>query len=395
MIKDPYNQTQKWDNWKGNLKEGIPNISKENSDILLKYLSDMELGLNVNRKSIKGSRSKGRLNSIRSKMLMIMKTTEKDYNLKSITNVTENIIFDLFNAMRKGGILNQKGETYRSTGDYVKTFRAFWNWYRKVNRKNGKEIKDITEDLDSRTDEKPKWVYLNEEQMKELLENVLYKHRVLFSFLYDSGVRSPSELINIKVGDFTDDFRKLNIREETSKTFGRKIKIMFSREIIKKYVKKKKLKKEDYIFPISPMVVNLYLQRNMKKIFGEVESEAGELYSKMTLYDFRHISCCFWLPRYKSESSLKYRFGWKKSERIHYYSEFLGMKDTIAEEDLLSDITLSEVERRLNKSEDEKEILKEVLTTEGKRIDYLEKSMKVILEMVKDQYERKGIGGNV
>jgi len=79
------------------------------------------------------------------------------------------------------------------------------------------------------------------------------------------------------------------------------------------------------------------------------------------MYDFRHVSCCYWLPRYKSESALKYRFGWKKSEKIHYYSELLGMKDTIAEEDLLVDTTKTEIERRLEKSEQEKDLLHEKL----------------------------------
>lgn len=36
---------------------------------------------------------------------------------------------------------------------------------------------------------------------------------------------------------------------------------------------------------------------------------------------------------------------------IHYYSEFLGMKDTITEEDMLIDITKTEIEKRLTKSE--------------------------------------------
>ena len=34
----------------------------------------------------------------------------------------------------------------------------------------------------------------------------------------------------------------------------------------------------------------------------------------LSMYDFRHSSACYWLPRYKSEAALKYRFGWKKSE---------------------------------------------------------------------------------
>jgi len=93
------------------------------------------------------------------------------------------------------------------------------------------------------------------------------------------------------------------------------------------------------------------------------------------MYDFRHISCCYWLPRYKSESALKFRFGWKKSDKIHYYSEMLGMRDTIKEEDLLVDITKTEIEKRLNKTENEKEMLQE-------RVEHLEKQMKEILGLV-------------
>jgi len=77
------------------------------------------------------------------------------------------------------------------------------------------------------------------------------------------------------------------------------------------------------------------------------------------MYDFRHISCCYWLPRYKSESALKFRFGWKKSDKIHYYSELLGMRDTISEEDLLIDVTKTEIEKRLVCTENENKMLRD------------------------------------
>ena len=104
-------------------------------------------------------------------------------------------------------------------------------------------------------------------------------------------------------------------------------------------------------------------------------SPAGENYSNLTMYDFRHVSCCYWLPRYKSESALKYRFGLKKSDKIHYYSELLGMKDTISEEDLLIDVTKTEIEKRLNQSEKDKELMQE-------RINSMEEQMKEILKVV-------------
>ncbi|MBU2612551.1 MAG: hypothetical protein KKB62_02410, partial [Nanoarchaeota archaeon] len=122
--------------------------------------------------------------------------------------------------------------------------------------------------------------------------------------------------------------------------------------------------------------VNKYIKRMAKKIFGEKESLAGEKYSEMTMYDFRHISCCYWLPRYKSESALKFRFGWKKSDKIHYYSEMLGMRDTIREEDLLVDVTKTEIEKRLMQAENKNERLSEEL-------DEMRKQMMEILEHTK------------
>jgi hypothetical protein len=43
MKIDPYNHKDTWNNWKKEVKNQIPNISKRNSDLILKYLSDMEI----------------------------------------------------------------------------------------------------------------------------------------------------------------------------------------------------------------------------------------------------------------------------------------------------------------------------------------------------------------
>ncbi len=44
MKIDPYKHKERWENWKEKTNEGIPEISKENSDIIRKYLFDMEKG---------------------------------------------------------------------------------------------------------------------------------------------------------------------------------------------------------------------------------------------------------------------------------------------------------------------------------------------------------------
>ena len=122
--------------------------------------------------------------------------------------------------MRNGEMKTRDGRIYKSVGDYIKNFKAFWHWHQKVNRKNGnRDIVDITEDLDTRS-EKPKWVYLSEEQVKKLFDNAKPNYKALIMFLLDSGIRSPTELVNVKVSDLYNDCEELQIREEASKTFG-------------------------------------------------------------------------------------------------------------------------------------------------------------------------------
>ena len=132
---------------------------------------------------------------------------------------------------------------------------------------------------------------------------------------------------------------------------------MLCSELIRRYIESGGFGQDDYLFKFCPSVANRYLKRLAKKLFGDEKSLAGQNYSDLTMYDFRHCSCCYWLPRYKSESALKFRFGWKKSDKIHYYSEMLGMRDTISEEDLLIDVTKTELENRLAKSERNSELL--------------------------------------
>jgi len=375
MKIDPYKHKEQYLKWKDKAQEkGIGDITPHNSKIIIQYLVDMENGINVAASSIKGSRSYIRLNTLRQKLRFFALKFQKLYNLSKITEISEDQLCRFFSDMRKGAIRKQNGAIYQSTAYFVKNFKSFWHWWMKVNRKQGKEIKDITLDLDTRTD-KPRWVYLSEKQVMKLCNNSLFRYKVLIMFLFDTGIRSPTELMNIKVSDLYNDFKELHIRDEISKTFGRKIKLMLCSSLIKEFVESKNLKQEDYIFQITPLAVNQYLKRLGKRVLGDKPSLAGQKYSELTMYDFRHCSCCYWLPRYKSESALKFRFGWKKSDKIHYYSEMLGMKDTISEDDMLLDVTKTELENRLQKSENEKGIMRE-------RMEIMEEKMRIALKLI-------------
>ena len=359
MKLDPWKHKEKYLEWKEKVKvKGISKISKENSDLTLQYVFDMEEGINIALGSVKGSRGYGRLLSLKNRLIWFSNKFKEFYNINRVTDIKEDQLISFFSNLKRGIIKRKDGRDFKSPETYAKIFKAFWHWWMKVNKRKGIDITDITLDLDTRQ-EKPDWVYLTEEQVRKLCDNAKFEYKVLIMFLFDTGIRAPTELLNIKVSDFFNDFKELNIRDEISKTFGRRIKLLICPALIKQYVKEKELKPDDFLFKFCPHAVNQYLQRLAKRVLGDGVSEAGQKYSEITMYDFRHNSCCYWLPRYKSESALKYRFGWKSTEKIHYYSELLGMKDTISEEDLLMDVTKTELEKRIEQAEKKSKILEE------------------------------------
>jgi len=252
---DPHKNKQRWKAWKLKNHSGISGISEYNSEIILKYLNDMELGINISITNKKGSRSPTRLNSLKNRMVLLAKHFEKRYNLDKITNISEEQLIGFFTKMRSGEIRKANNQKYKSVRDYAKIFKAFWHWYQKVQKKQGKEITDITIYLDT-SGTKPEWCYLDEKQVRQLCENAQYEYKVLIWFLFDSGIRSPTELLNIKVSDLYKDCKELNIRDEISKTFGRRIKLMLCSEILKEYIENTGLKQEDYIFQKNHEVIN-------------------------------------------------------------------------------------------------------------------------------------------
>ena len=388
-VIDPHNHKQHYQNW---VKKGMDMklISRKNRDMIIKFLNDMSNGKNVNPSSKKGARSYGRLRNLRSKLKTIFLHFERLSGKKDITSATDDDLLDLFKKMREGKLKSfRTNKPLKSTGVYVKIFKTFWHWHMRVQRREKVNIEDITIDLDT-TEEKPKFVYFKIEQLKKICDHAKFEYKVLMMFMFDTGIRSPTELLNTMVKDLEwnekDDFYILNIRDEVSKTFGRRIKLLLCSDIMKEYIKEKDLSGNDYIFNIDPKLINEYLNRlgfKYLKIGKWTKSEKGRIWihNGLTMYDFRHSSACYWLPRYKSESALKYRFGWNRSDMIHYYTEFLGMKDTIQEEDLYVDVTKTELEKKIEKQ-------KEVNTIMEERMKAMEE--KLLVMVANNVKERKG-----
>jgi integrase len=369
LVYDPYNQKKRY------LSSGqsLDGISDEDRDIILRMLNDFELGKNVN--GTKGERSYTRLNTVKSRLRKISKLLST-YCGKGLTTVTETELMQLFKKMKDGQIKKSDGKPYKAVADYIKIYKAFWHWHMKVMKKEDKRLSDITEDLTTKR-EKPKFNYFTFENMKSMAEQAKYEYKVLMWFLFDSGIRAPTELMNVKVKDLQEDKDtgnyQLNIRDETSKTFGRKIKLLLCSDMLRRYVKEKALGNEDFIFTTNPATVNKYLKRLGSRILG---------LNDLTMYDFRHSSACYWLPRYKSESALKCRFGWKQTEMIHYYTEFLGMKDTITQEDLVDADEQKELEKELAKQKQLNQITEERLKMQENKLKEVSEKFNQINEFM-------------
>jgi len=401
MKIDPYNNKRKFLNWKE--KGFIKEVSRENSKIIVQYLNDMEHGLYVARK---GTISYIRLNNLKQRLSYLTKMLEKHLNGKYLMDISEREIVTFFKNMREGQILTRKGQPFLSVPDYINVFKAFFHWYMRVENDKGNLIKDITRYVDSSPIKEPEFVYLTFDDVKKLADNAKYSYKVLIWFMLDSGIRSPTELINIRMSDLSNigdsSNYLLNIRDHISKTFGRKIKLLLCSKMLSEYIQRKELKEDDRLFPIFPKTVNQYLKRLAVRTLGNRKTFGGESIEAISMYDFRHASVCYWLPRYKNESALKYRFGWKKTEMIHYYSKLLGMRDTICEDDLIED---TEVKTRIEKDleretqtrtifQDQVEVQKQEIEVIKEQLNECKERDKVILKLLHRLFE-KGRGEEI
>jgi len=379
-VVDPYNSKERFNKY---LEKKLLSFSEENREVVRLYIKDMLYGRNVNGR--KGKRGYSHLNSLLSRLLTISKCFFQKFG-KNLLDLNADELHEVFDDMREGRIKKVRGNgQYKAVHDYIKITKAFWHWHMKIKRKEGVDIDDITIDLSGVADRKPDFVYFTIESLKKLMNESKFEYKVLMLFMFDSGIR-VTEMLNVKKKDITSmpnsDKLYLNIREETSKTFGRKIKLMLSNELLSEYLKTKNFSDDEFIFKNLPRIVNQYLKRLSERVFGKDLSGLKEnTKSKpyITLYDFRHSSCCYWLPRYKSESALKYRFGWKGSNMIYYYSELLGMKDTIHDDDMLVDTTKTQLENELEKEKKEREMLNDRLLAQEKDLNKMNKILQALM----------------
>ena len=239
----------------------------------------------------------------------------------------------------------KKGENYRTAGDYAKVFASFWHWWMKVNRKDGKIIIDIAEDLD-KSSEKSRFVYLTKGEVDEMLSYFTEDEQVLLKFTFDSIIRAPTELYSLKVGDL---FKKegvvwVTVPAQISKTnFERSFNLLYSGDSILEYIERHGLKSEDYSFNLNEhMALTDKMQKIAVQLFGNKVShpKAGGKYEDLSLYDLRHsgaIHLRILAQKTKKISldAIRQRGGWVDFKMLNHYTQFIGLDGSIDKEDLL------------------------------------------------------------
>jgi len=383
MKKDVHGHEQRYRRWKKTVQEeGEPELTKRNSNILMKYIFDMEIGANVSRSSKKGGRSYPRLNNLRQRLAQIMRMLQ-ERKINDITKVSEKKITAFFNDMRNGVLTTMKGQKYKSPQDYVKIFKSFWNWWIKVNRKKGIAIPNIAEDLDSSNEEQPEFVFIEKEDfLNKFLPHFTKEEQLILLFVYDSLIRSPTELLSLQTKEIFQKDRDVwvNIPDEISKVMGRQLNLIYCGDEVLKYIKDKEKKPDDYLFEFNHLGLHKKMKKVASQIWGEKVShpKAKGKFNDITLYDLRHSGAIALRikihknPEALSLDTLRERGGWKNYKMLDYYTKFIGLSGEIRKDKLL-------LEEDKTKLEKELEVLK---VDNEKKMQEFNQKLKMIVELI-------------
>lgn len=374
MKRDAYRNQERWEFWKENhFKKSPEKIRKQDWVLLVEFLKDMELGLNTP-KGKKGKRDVGTLLNLATHNKLFLQHLNKP-----ILKLTKSDLHNLERDIEQGKILKRNKQKFTAFGNYIKDFKVFWNWLLRTK----KVMENVMEDMTSKTD-KPAWVFLPEEQVKRFFNRLSLDYQTICWFFYDAGLR-VTEGYSIQIKNFSDNFTKLTIPDEVSKTFGRTINLKLCTQLLKDYVKEHNLKEDDYLLLQKPFGINKYLRYHCLKMFGDKEShpKAKGNYKNFTLYDIRHNSVCYWFNRYPTHKGLMYRFGWRNPDKIEYYSNFLGVNDELTDTDMVLGIDKDKVyklEKQLEEQQKEINNIKLLIKQVGNDWDMEEKAREELIK---------------
>ena len=221
--------------------------------------------------------------------------------------------------------------------------------------------------------------------LKEIEIEKLYKacrtdeERYIIAVLFDSGARAE-EFINIRYEDVQlpqgkDNFVKITLKEEYSKTEGRTISLYWhkSEEAVTDFIKeriKQGIKSNEPVITMSYDAVRFFISRLSQRV----------LKKPLHLHLMRHSSATYYATKLNRQQ-LCYRYGWKFSSGMpDVYISRAGMNNKELDEKFES-TELSEVKSQLSKAEFERKKMQEDFEIEKKKIQDFEAKEKEYSEM--------------
>ena len=333
-------------------------IQEQSRKSLIKFLEDLELG-KVN-KGMKISESR------QSKYLDILRIPLEFWN-KPENKLTMKDIESFEKALSSGEIKTIKGEPYSNSTkvDIRRGVKIYLKWKLKE-----KGIK-LTDWLDTRGVKKTP-DYLKEQDIIRLYKNCKSaSERFLIAVLFDSGARAE-EFHNIRYEDIQlpegkDNFVKIALKEEYSKTKGRTISLYwkYSLEAVTDFIKEREkqgIRSDEQVYNKSYGTTRKFLQRLGKKVLDR----------NLHYHLFRHSSATYYAPKI-NRHQLCYRYGWAfSSDMPDVYISRSGMENKELDTQM-TNTELSDLQTKITKMEN---MMKIMLESGNEMIGAVEKKIK-------------------
>ncbi|MAH07143.1 hypothetical protein CMI38_02740 [Candidatus Pacearchaeota archaeon] len=333
----------------------IKQISDEDKKSVKKFLNELSLG-KVNRGKKVGDK---RLCKYLDLLKIPLKYWDKPTSKLTIKD-TEEFEKDLTTDKIKGA----RGVLTNNTKSNIKVaLKIYFRW--RFPSKAEKLVGWLDTSIPFKTPD-----YLSEKEILKLYKHCKnYEEKYLVAVLFDSGARAE-EFMNIRYEDIqmpegNENFVKITLKEEYSKTNGRVVSLYWTRslEAIRDYYNerlKDDHKLNDPIFKSKYDNARRFLLRLGEKVLGK----------KIHFHLFRHSSATHYASKLNRQE-LCYRYGWTfSSDMPDVYISRSGMLNKDLDEKF-ENTELGELKTKLNKEEFERKKMQEEFENKVKELEEL------------------------
>lgn len=253
-------------------------------------------------------------------------------------------------------------KNFKSIADYKINLQIFLKW-----KLGTAQMEKIAGWLDTRKKKKTP-DYLTEQEIEKLFKNCKSpSERYLISVLFDSGARIE-EFLNIRYEDIqtpdkNENFVKITLKEEYSKTKGRVISLYWkhSLESVRDFLKER----IEQGIKSSEQVYNAQTYDAIRHFLNRLSSKT--LHKKLYPHLFRHSSATYYAPKLNRQE-LCYRYGWAfSSDMPDTYISRAGMESKELDEKFKS-TELEKIERENQDLKTEMGKLKEDVKSQVQKI---------------------------